>query len=128
MLKNSRTAKSIEKKPISVVEPKSDLLSRRSFLKGTVGLTAAALATGGLILPAQAQFGGGFREYIPYDATRDIHYGTRYGVIEHHYPEMNPTGEKFTIRPSEVSGWRLVYKYCQLLSLALGSQIHRGAC
>ena len=65
-------------------------------MKGSIGLTASAIAAGGLILPAEAQFGGGFREYIPYDATRDIHYGTRYGVIEHHYPEMNPTGEKFT--------------------------------
>ena len=69
-------------------------LSRRSFLKGSVGLAASALAAGGLILPAEAQWG--FREYIPYDAAEDIHYGTRYGVIEHHYPEMNPTGEKFT--------------------------------
>ena len=62
-------------------------------MKGSVGLAASAIAAGGLILPADAQFG--FQEYIPYDATRDIHYGTRYGEIEHHYPEMNPTGEKF---------------------------------
>ena len=96
MSNNNRTPKSIEKKPIFDVKPKSDLLSRRSFLKGSVGLAASAIAAGGLILPAQAQFGGGFRENIPYDATRDIHYGTRYGIIEHHYPEMNPTGEKFT--------------------------------
>ena len=94
MLNNSRTPKSIEKKSIPGVESKSDLLSRRSFLKGTVGLAASAVAAGGLILPAHAQYG--FREYIPYDAARDIHYGTRYGIIEHHYPEMNPTGEKFT--------------------------------
>ena len=69
-------------------------LSRRSFIKGSVGLGAAAIAAGGLILPTHAQWG--FREYIPYDAAQDVHYGTRYGVIEHHYPEMNPTGEKFT--------------------------------
>lgn len=69
-------------------------LSRRSFLKGSVGLAASALTVGGLVLPADAQWG--FREYIPYDATEDVHYGTRYGIIEHHYPEMNPTGEKFT--------------------------------
>ena len=94
MLNNNRTPGAIEKKPISGVEPKPDLLSRRSFLKGSVGLAASAVAAGGLILPADAQYG--FREYIPYDATRDIHYGTRFGVIEHHYPEMNPTGEKFT--------------------------------
>ncbi len=90
---NNKTAKSIEKNSISGVAPKSDLLSRRAFLKGSVGLAASAVAAGGLILPADAQFG--FQEYIPYDAARDIHYGTRYGVIEHHYPEMNPTGEKF---------------------------------
>ena len=96
MLNNNKTPDTIEKKPISGIKPKSDLLSRRSFLKGSVGLAASAITAGGLILPAQAQFGGGFREYIPYDATRDIHYGTRYGIIEHHYPEMNPTGEKFT--------------------------------
>ena len=96
MLKNSKIPESIETDETSGVASKSDLLSRRSFFKGSVGLAASAIAAGGLILPAEAQFGGGFREYIPYDATRDIHYGTRYGVIEHHYPEMNPTGEKFT--------------------------------
>ena len=79
---------------ISSVESKPASLSRRAFFKGSVGLAASALAAGGLILPAHAQFG--FREYIPYDATQDVHYGTRYGVIEHHHPEMNPTGEKFT--------------------------------
>ena len=96
MLKNSRTPEPIEMNRTSDIASKSNLLSRRSFFKGSVGLAASAIAAGGLILPAEAQFGGGFREYIPYDATRDIHYGTRYGVIEHHYPEMNPTGEKFT--------------------------------
>ena len=96
MLKKSRTLESIGQNRTSDVASKSNLLSRRSFFKGSVGLAASAIAAGGLILPAEAQFGGGFREYLPYDATRDIHYGTRYGVIEHHYPEMNPTGEKFT--------------------------------
>ena len=96
MLKNSSLPESIETDQTSGVASNSNLLSRRSFFKGSVGLAASAIAAGGLILPAEAQFGGGFREYIPYDATRDIHYGTRYGVIEHHYPEMNPTGEKFT--------------------------------
>ena len=94
MLNNSRTPESTKKKSTSGVEPKSDLLSRRSFFKGSVGLAASALAADKLILPAHAQWR--FREYIPYDAVRDVHYGTRYGEIEHHYPEMNPTGEKFT--------------------------------
>lgn len=102
MLSKNNPLKSIEKldtskenrKHIFSGESKQASLSRRSFLKGSVGLTAAALAAGGLILPAHAQWG--FREYIPYDAAEDVHYGTRYGIIEHHYPEMNPTGEKFT--------------------------------
>ena len=96
MLKKSSTLESIETKRTSGVGSNANLLSRRTFFKGTVRLAASAIAAGELILPVEAQFGGGFREYIPYDATRDIHYGTRFGVIEHHYPEMNPTGEKFT--------------------------------
>ncbi len=96
MLKKSRPPEPIETGRTSGVVSNANLLSRRTFFKGTVGLAASAIAAGELILPVEAQFGGGFREYIPYDATRDIHYGTRFGVIEHHYPEMNPTGEKFT--------------------------------
>ena len=94
MLRNSSPPESKKKSNneyqfIPGVASKQDTLSRRSFLKGSVGLAASALAAGGLMLPADAQWG--FREYIPYDAARDVHYGTRYGVIEHHYPEMNPT-------------------------------------
>ena len=99
MLRNSRHPEPKKKSDnehqfISGVASKQTSLSRRSFLKGSVGLAATALTAGGLSLPAHAQWG--FREYIPYDAAEDVHYGTRYGVIEHHYPEMNPTGEKFT--------------------------------
>lgn len=93
MLSNGSSLEFIEKKPISKVELDSIVLSRRSFFKGSVGLAAAALAADTLILPADAQWR--FREYLPYDAAGDYHYG-RYGRIEHHYPEMNPTGEKFT--------------------------------
>ena len=100
MLRNGRY-REVKKEPndkhafIPSVEPRQAKgLSRRSFLKGSVGLAASALAASELILPADAQWG--FREYIPYDAAEDVHYGTRYGIIEHHYPEMNPTGEKFT--------------------------------
>ena len=100
MLRNGRYPE-VKKEPndkhtfIPSVESKqTKSLSRRSFLKGSVGLAASALTAGGLVLPADAQWG--FREYIPYDAVEDVHYGTRYGIIEHHYPEMNPTGEKFT--------------------------------
>ena len=51
-------------------------LSRRSFFKGSVGLAAAAFTADKLISPAHAQWR--FREYLPYDAAGDYHYG-RYG-------------------------------------------------
>ena len=91
------------RKPISEAESKSETkrLSRRSFFKGSVGLAASALAAGKLILPAHAQWRS--REYLPYDAAGDYHYG-RWGKIEHHYPEMNPTGEKFTFVRLKYSG------------------------
>lgn len=69
-------------------------ISRRAFIKSSVGLTASAIAGGGLLRSADAQWG--FREYIPYDSVRDYHRGNRYGIIEHHHPSMDPTGEKFT--------------------------------
>ena len=72
----------------------SKQFSRRSFIKGTAGLATAALTAAPLIKPADAQWR--FRNTLPYNAAGDFHYGRRYGRIEHHYPEMNPTGEKFT--------------------------------
>lgn len=92
-LREKSDAGNEHRKSISGTESKSTPLSRRSFFKGSVGLAAAALAADKLILPAYPQWR--FREYLPYDAAGDYHYG-RYGRIEHHYPEMNPTGEKFT--------------------------------
>ncbi|RKU12950.1 hypothetical protein C6501_10150 [Candidatus Poribacteria bacterium] len=71
--------------------------SRRTFIKSSVGLAATTVAGGGLLRSANAQ--SQFSEYIPYDATRDYHYGLRYGtreIIEHHHPGTEPTGEKFT--------------------------------
>ena len=71
-------------------------ISRRAFIKSSIGL-ATSVAAGGLRQSAEAQ--SQFGEYIPYDATRDIHYSTRYGtrdIIEHNHPGMDPTGEKFT--------------------------------
>ena len=62
----------------SSAESKPAPLSRRSFFKGSVGLAAAALAADTLILPAHAQWR--FREYLPYDAAGDYHYG-RYGGL-----------------------------------------------
>ena len=70
--------------------------SRRAFIKSSVGIATASVASGGLLRSANAQ--SQFSEYIPYDSTRDYHYGSRYGreIIEHHHPETEPTGEKFT--------------------------------
>ena len=101
MLNNSRHPErqkkrdAVDKPPfISGVALKPAPLSRRAFIKGSVGLATAAVAAGGLLRPAHAQFG--FREYLPYDSAHDVHYGTRYGIIEHHHPGMDATGEKFT--------------------------------
>ncbi len=72
-------------------------LSRRAFIKNSVGLATSAVAAGGLLKSAEAQ--SQFGEYIPYDATRDLHYSSNYGnrdIIEHNHPGMDPTGEKFT--------------------------------
>lgn len=77
-----------------IAQTDASRFNRRQFIKVAAGLATSVFAGGSLLQAAEAQFG--FREHIPYDAVRDIHYGTRYGRIEHHYPEMNPTGEKFT--------------------------------
>ena len=47
--------------------------SRRAFIKGSVGLATAATAGGGLLRSASAQ--SSFGEYIPYDSTKDYHWG-----------------------------------------------------
>ena len=78
MLNNSSSLEFIEKKPVSRVELNSIVLSRRSFFKGSVGLAAAAFTADKLISPAHAQWR--FREYLPYDAAGDYHYG-RYGRL-----------------------------------------------
>ena len=72
--------------------PAPSHLSRRAFLKGATGVAASALAID--------QFAGWcpavpFREYIPYDASRDAHYGHHFGWIEHHHPSPESIGEKF---------------------------------
>ena len=71
--------------------------SRRAFIKSSVGIATASVASGGLLRSANAQ--SQFGEYIPYDSVRDYHYSSRYGrseIIEHHHPGTEPTGEKFT--------------------------------
>ena len=75
------------------IEENTEPFTRRSFIKGATGLAASAIAGGSLIQTAAAQFG--YRGELYYDASADRYLG-RYGIIEHHYPEMNPTGEKFT--------------------------------
>lgn len=107
-------------------------LSRRAFIKGSVGLATAATAGGGLIRPASAQRSS-FGEYIPYDSTKDYHwdYNPRNGrreIIEHHHPGMEPTGEKFTFVRLKYPGgdwytnlvrtylWQSDLKFTQLLA------------
>ena len=67
-------------------------LSRRAFLKGTAGIAASALTVDRFAGWCQAY---PFREYIPYDASRDAHYGHQFGWIEHHHPSQDSVGEKF---------------------------------
>ncbi|MCZ6680932.1 MAG: DUF4159 domain-containing protein [Candidatus Poribacteria bacterium] len=67
-------------------------LSRRSFLKGAAGLAASAIIADQFLPASEAAF----REYLYYDPTLDAHHGYRYGWLEHHYPSMDSTGEKFT--------------------------------
>ena len=64
--------------------------SRRSFIKRAAGVTASALIADRFAPSSEA-----FREYLPYDAARDAHYGFRYGWLEHHHPSLDSTGEKF---------------------------------
>jgi hypothetical protein len=65
-------------------------LSRRSFFKGAAGLAASALIADRFAGSSQA-----FREYLPYDPSRDAYYGYRYGWIERHRLASDATGEKF---------------------------------
>ena len=74
------------------VQPSHSYLSRRAFLKGATGIAASALAMDQLASWSQAV---PFREYIPYDASRDAHYGHHFGWIEHHHPSPESNGEQF---------------------------------
>lgn len=64
--------------------------SRRSFIKGAVGV-----ATSVFIADRFAYPGAALTEFLPYDPRRDAHYGFRYGWIEHHRTRLESTGEKF---------------------------------
>ena len=74
------------------VYPSPSHLSRRAFLKGATGIAASALAVDRFAGWCQAV---PFREYIPYDPSRDAHYGHHFGWIEHHHPSPDSIGEKF---------------------------------
>lgn len=101
-------------------------ISRRAFIKSSIGV-ATSVAAGGLLqsTEAQSQFG----EYIPYDATRDIHYSSRYGtrdIIEHNHPGMDPTGEKFTFVRLKYPGgdwWTNIVNYYRWISDLQFSQV-----
>lgn len=100
--------------------------SRRAFIKSSIGLAASAVATGGILNSAEAQ--SQFGEYIPYDATRDVHY-SRYNswdIIEHNHPGMDPTGEKFTFVRLKYPGgdwWTNIVNYYRWKSDLKFSQV-----
>lgn len=102
-------------------------ISRRTFIKSSVGLATSAVAAGGLLQSAEAQ--SQFQEYLPYDATRDIHYSTHYGtrdIIEHNHPGMDPTGEKFTFVRLKYPGgdwWTNIVNYVRWISDLKFSQV-----
>ena len=81
-------------KPIHLRETQavSPYLSRRAFLKGATGIAASALAVDRFAGWSQAY---PFREYIPYDPSRDSHYGHQFGWLEHHHPSPDSISEKF---------------------------------
>ncbi len=101
--------------------------SRRAFIKSSIGLATAAVTAGGLLHTAEAQ--SQFSEYIPYDATRDVHYTSRYGtseIIEHNHPGMDPTGEKFTFVRLKYPGgdwWTNLVNYHRWISDLKFSQV-----
>lgn len=111
----------------NITEPKISRLSRRTFIKSSIGLATSAVTAGGLLNSAEAQ--SQFGEYIPYDNTRDIHYSTRYGtrdIIEHNHPGMDPTGEKFTFVRLKYPGgdwWTNIVNYYRWISDLKFSQV-----
>ena len=62
---------------------------RRRFLKETISLTTSALAAN---LFSTQTWADGWAQYEP---REDVYYGSRYGLIEHHRPSDDPSGEKF---------------------------------
>jgi len=65
-------------------------ISRRIFLKQSVGLTTSSLLVNQFSIPASD-----YHINLPYDSQTGMHHGYRYGAIDHHQPEKEPTGEKF---------------------------------
>ncbi len=74
-----------------ILRPTTRRFSRRTFIKGTAGVAASALIADRFAPSSQAAF----RTYLPYDPTRDAHYGYNYGWIQHHQPSLDATSEKF---------------------------------
>ena len=94
---NKKNGAIFNSKPIHLreqgaVNPSQTQLSRRAFLKGATGIAASAFAVDRFAGWGKA---APFREYIPYDPSRDAHYGHYFGWIEHHHPSLDTTGEKF---------------------------------
>lgn len=111
----------------NIIDKPINSISRRAFIKSSVGLATSVVAAGGVIKTAEAQ--SQFGEYIPYDSTRDIHYSTRYGtrdIIEHNHPGMDPTGEKFTFVRLKYPGgdwWTNIVNYYRWISDLKFSQV-----
>ena len=117
---NKKDGAILKGKPIDLreqeaVRPSRSHLSRRAFLKGATGIAASALVMDQFAGWCQA---APFREYIPYDASRDAHYGHHFGWIEHHHPSPESIGEKFVFVRLKYPGGGLVYKRSELLPLA----------
>ena len=73
-----------------IENPTPPRFSRRAFIKGTAGVATSALIANQFASSSEA-----FREYLPYDPSRDSHYGYNYGWLQHHYPSTETTDEKF---------------------------------
>ena len=91
---NKENGAIFKSKPIHLREAQavSPHLSRRAFLKGATGIAASALTMDRLAGWCETF---PFREYLPYDPSRDAHYGHQFGWIEHHHPSPDSISEKF---------------------------------
>ena len=78
---------------------------RRTFLKKSV-----KLITTGLLLPnLQSLPDDNKLTELPYDNETNTYHGSQYGTIDQHWPDKEPTGEKFVFIRLKYSRWRLVH-------------------